>query len=74
MIFSVTGQGAHAVQFSARSVLELTIGGRRHVVAIEIDQVRRIRDAVRIMAGRAGGFVVDDVFRMVLEALVGENA
>src|SRR3990172_7120503 len=67
----VTGQCATAPEFPIAGVGEST-PERRHIFAVEVDQVGRIGAAVRIMTGRAGGD--GDVRAVLRETLVAEEA
>jgi len=65
MIFAVAGERANTSKISGARVTERSqAGGGRDVVRVEIDQVLRVRDAVRIVAGRAGGFLIDHMKTM----------
>ena len=67
-------QRAVTVQGSCADVLNLPTDGGRHVSGVEINHVRHIGDAVRIVAGCAGGLVLYDVRAVELETLVGQDA
>ena len=63
VVFAMTRQRAGAAAAAGAGVHERArrAGGGRDVIAVEIDQVLRIGHAVGIMAGRARGFLIDDV-------------
>ena len=66
MIFSVASQRTSAAEISRARVHWSRRQARRRcdVVAVEIDQFLRVRHSVRIVAGRARGFLVDNVKAM----------
>ena len=57
----VAGQRAVSAKDSCAVVCDLSVGAGRHVLGIEVDQVLVEGDAVRIMAGGAGGLLVHNV-------------
>ncbi len=80
---AVTGKRTIAGVRAGGYKFEAAIGGRRgDIIAIEINEPRLGLNAVRIVTGRAGGFLVHDVKAMAavlplcvgsVEALVVEN-
>ena len=61
MIHAMATQRACALEGAGGNILhhpERTIG---HIHGVEVDQVRRVGRAMRIVTGGAGGFVVHDV-------------
>lgn len=73
MVFPVAGERAIAVKNSGADVLQLPVRRRRHVGRIEIDEMRRIFNAMRIVARRASRLVVHDVRAVEFKTLIGQN-
>ena len=74
MVFSVTHERAIAMQRTGAHVLDAPGGRGCDVGDIEIDQMRRLLNAMGIVAGRAGRLVIDDMAAVELETLVGQDA
>lgn len=64
MIGAMTGKGTVAGECAGADEFEPAIGRRSNVIRVEIDQASLIFYSVRIMAGRARGFLIDDVKTM----------
>ena len=61
VLFAVAGEGAVAMLQTGADIFDLSAGGGRHIGGVEIDEMRRVGHAVRIVAGGAGGLVVHNV-------------
>ena len=70
MIFTVAIQGARATKRSIWDEFQPAVGGRRDIVAIEINEARTIGHTVRIMAGGARSLVVNDVLAVKFKTLI----
>ena len=69
MILAMAGKRTVAVEHPQAHIFEAPVGGWRHIGGVEVDEVGRVGDAVRIVTGRAGGLVVHDVSFVVTETL-----
>jgi hypothetical protein len=61
VIKAVAGEGAIAAETPRGLIIDLPIRGGQDVVQVEVDQVRTAGDAVGIVTGGAGGFLIHDV-------------
>ena len=73
MVVAMAFDGARAPGRAMRDELESAIGRWRRVVAVEVDQVRIVCDAMGIVASGARCLVVHYVFAVILEALIGQD-
>ncbi len=71
---AVATQGAVASSEPGARITHASARGGGYVDGIEVDQSAAARDAMRVVAGGAGGFVFQNVFGMSLETLVREDA
>ena len=83
MVGAVAAQRAVTAERAGADEFEPAVGGRRHNVAIEVDEAGLLLDAVRIVTGGAGGLLIDDMEPVSsilaegiggFEALVGQDA
>ena len=70
----MAGERATAAAIAKALIIQLPAGGWRHVARVEVDQMFRGRNAVRIVAGRARRLRRHDVLAVTGKTLVGENA
>lgn len=73
VIDAMAGQRTGSAVVAGADVFEPPIGGRCDVAGVEIDQVRRVDDTMRIMTRRARRLFVHDMQAMGTEALVAHQ-
>ena len=74
MIHIMAQHRAGAAKKALIDETHITIGAAFCVEGVEIDQVRVLLHPVRIVAGGAGGLLINDVLAMSFKALVGKDA
>ena len=74
MVFTVATQRATAAGKTFILKLQKSIGGRRDIITIEVNQMWLAGDPMRVVTSRAGGPDIDDMLAVRFESLICQNA